>query len=228
MINALRELRAIAENMGDTIQNPTRLKGTWWCLTFKRPHVSWFTDTQFLSHTSTTWRGSPWPSHNRSEERVQFVAQRLPDFRVLQFIFLLQDLLKVTSTLSLIFQTDGNTYPDTQDALDTECIMLNELSQGPGENYQQLLDTVDNNSYRGIELTHYGQMLQDYRNMPEIYKTVRNYVNAKLDYHADITMPMLKAAKLLDTRDWAATRGQLPGYGNDQLHVLVDQFWLLD
>ena len=151
MIYALRELRAIAENMGDTIQKPTRLRVPGGVLTFKRPHVSWFPDTQFL--------GSPWPSHSRSEGRVWFVAQKLQDFRVMHFIFLLQDILKVTSTLILIFQIDGNTYPDTQDALDTEWIMLNELSPGHGDNYQQLFDTVDNNSYRGIELTHYGQML---------------------------------------------------------------------
>ena len=62
--------------------------------------------------------------------------------------------------------------------------------------------------------------------MAAICETVRE--TAKLDSRADITMPMLKAAIVLDTRDWPTTREQLPGYGNDQLHVLVDHFrpWL--
>ena len=201
------------------------LQGTRWCPHFEKATRSLIAGYSVLvTHFQHVAEAAPGQATAEVKGRAQFVAQKLQDFRVLRLIFLMQDILKVTSTLSLRFQTDGNTCLDTQDALDTACIRLTELSQGPGENYQQFLYAVDNNSYQGVELTHCDQMQQNYQHMAAICETVRDYVSAKLDSRADITMPMLKTARVPDTRDWPATREQLPGYGNDQLHVLVDHF----
>ena len=73
---------------------------------------------------------------------AEFVSQKLRDYKVLRMIFFMQDILKITSILSLLFQKENSTCSDAVNAIETACFQLIELRQGPGQNLQEFMMAI--------------------------------------------------------------------------------------
>ena len=81
--------------------------------------------------------------------RATFVVRKLKNFKLLSFLFFMQDLLDIIAALSLEFQKHGNTSVDFLDALETAYLKLIELSLTPGEHYSEFIAACRDGSYKG-------------------------------------------------------------------------------
>jgi hypothetical protein len=114
---ALRELKTIANNMEEKIMKPTRLQGTRWL-----PHVCKASTALvgsyavIVTHFQHVGEAGPRDATAEVRGRARYVSQKLTDFKVLRFLFFMQDILEVVATLSLSFQKDGLTCVDFLDA----------------------------------------------------------------------------------------------------------------
>jgi len=69
--------------------------------------------------------------------RSSFLANKMKDYRVLQFLFFMDDLLKVIINSSLNFQNDWSTCLDFLDAPQTATLELVQLRQQPDKTIWQ-------------------------------------------------------------------------------------------
>lgn len=222
---ALRELRNIAESLEEKVLKPTNLKGTRWV-----PHISKAMKylvkdyTVLLAHFEHVSQSKATPE---VVGRGTFISNKLKDYRLLQFLFFMDDLLEIISDLSLHFQKDGTTCIDFLDTLETAVLNLLQLRQQPGAKLQGFLDsiTVQNNKglYKNTELKYYSPQF-DYTTLQSVIDIVVDRISGRLENPNDPTKSILQAAQIFDTKDWPNDRQQLAVYGTQQLQQLSDHF----
>ena len=80
--------------------------------------------------------------------RATLLAQKMKNYKVLTFMFFMDDLLKIVSNLSLQFQKKGATCLDFRYSLQAAILDLIQLRQAPGSKLQELLDNIDHRDNR--------------------------------------------------------------------------------
>ena len=154
---ALRELRTIAESLEEKSIKHTNLSGTRWV-----PHISAAIKCLLknyiviLSHFEHVSQSKATPE---VVGRATFLTQKMKNYKVLTFMFFMDDLLKIVSNLSLQFQKDGATCLDFLDSLQAAILDLIQLHQAPGSKLQELLDNIDHRDnkvyYKNTEVKSY-------------------------------------------------------------------------
>lgn len=133
---ALRELRAIAEAMDEKILKPTRLQGTRWMPHLHQSIKCMLTSYDvILAHFEHVSQAAPGKATAEVKGRTHFVSHKMRGFRVLRYMFFMQDLLEI-STLSLKMQANAATCVDFMDALEAANLEFVQLRQGPGPQLQ--------------------------------------------------------------------------------------------
>lgn len=176
---ALRELRAIAEAMDEKILKPTRLQGTRWMPHLHQSIKCMLTSYDvILAHFEHVSQAAPGKATAEVKGRAHFVSHKMRDFRVLRYMFFMQDLLEIISTLSRKMQTNAATCVDFMDALEAANLELVQLRQGPGAQLQSFLNDLTINgqecSYRTTTLQYmYYDANKDYTDMQSVVDTVQ-------------------------------------------------------
>ncbi len=223
---ALRELKAVAEVMEEKIIKPTRLQGTRWM-----PHVQKASKAliqgfrPIVAHFQHVSQARPGEATAEVRGRATFISNKLKDFRVLKFLFFIQDLLDVVARLSLRFQENGLTCVDFLQALEAANLELIDLGQNPGQQFATFITTVErgNGVYQGFELTHYNA--NHAYNFVHLCELVIQCLENRLDNpQRDVAHGIINAGRVFDTREWPATREELAIYGNDQVDMLAEHF----
>lgn len=141
--------------------------------------------------------------------RAHFVSHKMRDFRVLRYMFFMQDLLEIISTLSLKMQANAATCVDFMDALFVQ------LRQGPGPQLQSFLNDLTINgqecSYRTTTLLYYDAN-KDYTDMESVVDTVQERINGRLENPNDPTRGILQASRIFDLKEWPQNRQELAGF----------------
>ena len=224
---ALRELRAVADALDEKFLKPTRLSGTRWI-----PHMSRAANILgdkyniIYTHFDHVSQAGPGQATAEVRGRATFLAKKLRDWKVLRFLFHLQDVLSVVSTLSETLQKIKLTCVDFLDALERANLELLLLANEPGEKLQgffaELVEDMGRYDFRGTELRNRRDL--DYTDLKEIVQTVIQKVNGRLENAGDPTRPILSAARIFDTKVWPDTREDLALFGNDELLTLSGHF----
>lgn len=89
-----------------------------------------------LAHFEHVSRAAPGKATAEVKGRAHFVSHKMRDFRVLRYMFFMQDLLEIISTLSLKMQANAATCVDFMDALEAANLEFVQLRQGPGPQLQ--------------------------------------------------------------------------------------------
>ena len=226
---ALRELRAIAESLDETVLKPTRLGGTRWT-----PHLNQALKklvksyNVILAHFEHVSEGGPGAATAEVKGRAKFLTTKLRDWRVLRFIFFMQDMLDVISRLSLDFQKADATCVDFLDSLERANLELVMLQQQPGESLQTFIDElqIDANNqckYRENILSHYNPD-QGFQDLQRVVDSVMNRINGRLENQNDPSKRIFQAARIFDLKIWPQTRNGLAAFGNAEIRVLADHF----
>jgi hypothetical protein len=225
---ALRELRSIAEAMDAKILKPTRLQGTRWM-----PHLHQSIKCMLrsfdviLAHFEHVSQAGPGKATAEVKGRAHFVSHKIRDYRVLRYMFFMQDLLAIISTLSLRLQVNASTSVDFLDALETANLELVQLRQGPGPQLQSFLDELvlngQNCKFRTTTLQYHNPN-RDYSDMQTVVDTVQGHINGRLENPNDSTRRILQATRIFDLKEWPHNRQDLAGFGNADLQLLVNHF----
>ena len=224
---AIRELKTIAESLDEKCFKPTNLQGTRWI-----PHISTALKcllknyVVILSHFEHVSQSKATPE---VVGRAKYLANKLRDYKLLQFMFFMDDLLHIVSDLSLKFQKEGATCLDFLDSLQTAVLELIQLRQTPGPKLEELFASVDFRDnkilYKNNELTSYVPFMPfNYTNFQGIIDVVIDKISGRLENPQDPTKSILQAAQVFDTNNWPSDRQQLAAYGTHQLDLLVTHF----
>lgn len=89
-----------------------------------------------LAHFEHVSQAAPGKAMAEVKGRTHFVSHKMRDFRVLRYMFFMQDLLEIISTLSLKMQANAATCVDFMDALEAANLEFVQLRQGPGPQLQ--------------------------------------------------------------------------------------------
>jgi len=227
---ALRELKAVAEAMEEKFVKPTRLQGTRWLPHISKALTGLLSGYQvILTHFAHVSQAGPGQATAPEVKgRAKFIHDKLTDFRVLRFIFFMQDLLAIVSTLSLRFQADGATCVDYLDALEASNLQLVQLRQNPGENLQSFYDSIVQNGeqfeYQTTRLKYYNADAT-YNDFQTVIDRVMDKLNNRFENATDAAKPMIQAGRVFDTKDWPHhDRDELALYGNNQITQIADHF----
>ena len=118
------------------------------------------------------------------------------NYRVLQFMFFMDDLLKIITNLCLNFHQNGSTSIDFLDATQMAFLELIQLRQKPSKTLQEVLDTIVKNNdkpyYKDTELEFFHEF--DNTNFQSIIDTVFDKINGRLENPNNPFKSVLRAA----------------------------------
>lgn len=157
-----------------------------------------------LAHFEHVSQAAPGKATAEVKGRAHFVYHKMRDFRVLRYMFFMQDLLEIISTLSRKMQTNAATCVDFMDALEAANLELVQLRQGPGPQLQSFLNDLTFNgqecSYRTTTLQYYDAN-KDYTDMQSVVDTVQERINGRLENPNDPTRGILQASRIFDLKE---------------------------
>ncbi|KAK2564106.1 Zinc finger protein 862 [Acropora cervicornis] len=142
---ALRELRELAEVMGEKIQKPGNLKGTRWVPHLHRALKVFLKNyTVIHSHFQNTVAAAT--SSADMQGRARKIIKEQEKFNTVLFACFILDVLECLSKLSMLFQKDNVTLTLAKDGLEHTTLKLTALLARPGPYLQQFLqNTGDKN-----------------------------------------------------------------------------------
>ncbi|XP_070559090.1 zinc finger protein 862-like isoform X2 [Ptychodera flava] len=226
---ALRELHEIAELMEEKIIKPTRLQGTRWVPHVQKASQSLIRSYQvFITHFEHISQGGPGSASAEVKGRATFIAKKLKDFRVLRFLFFLQDVLDIISRLSLQLQRSDSTCIDFLDSFESAALSLTELSSTPGQRYAGFIEEVraGNGKFKDVTLAHYDGDL-GYEFAKDICDDVIQRLCHRLENNRDKSTEIIQAGRIFDLKDWPRDRLDLANYGHDQIRLLSGHFRII-
>ena len=199
---ALRELKMIAEQLDEKVIKSTRLSETRWiphiykaCKTFLASF------TVIVAHFEHVSQAPPGQATAEVRGRTTWLDQKFRDWRILRFMFFMQDLFGVVGRLSLRFQDAKTTCVDFLDALETANLELKALQQEPGVQLAAFYDAVewegDQAKYKDLPLHHAEQNIAN-DDLSAVIDLVREKVNARLEAPGDPTKN-IKLGQVFDT-----------------------------
>lgn len=140
-----RELKEVASILEEKNVRPTRIGGTRWL-----PHSAKATEALvngyrvLVTHFEEVKGAGQAASSKNVYERAVYLSEQLKDYNVLCIVLHIQYVLNITSILSLNFQKQNGSCMDAIIAMETACLKLTELKQGPGSKLQEFLkDSYD-------------------------------------------------------------------------------------
>lgn len=218
---AWRELRSVAETLEEEVLKPVNIGGTRWL-----PHLH-------RALTSVTRSYGPLVAHfehvvetkSSSAEmvgRARHISRHLKDFKSLQFVFLLLDILEELSRLSLKFQEDSTTLSEANQALEKMYLAMTAMTFEPGPKLATFLEEAKNGIYRGVELSHHQDGNSFDARRKDILDSLQQYLKQRFDTMD--TTDVLAAASVFDSRDWPTDKKELSLYGTEQISLLCKRF----
>ena len=225
---ALRELKMIAEQLDEKVIKPTRLSGTRWIPhIYKACKTILASFTVIVAHFEHVSQAPPGQATAEVRGRATWLVQKFRDWRILRFMFFMQDLLEVVGRLSLRFQDAKATCVDFLDALETANLELIALQQEPGVQLAAFYDAVqwegDQAKYKDLPLHHAEQNIAN-DDLSAVIDLVLQKVNGRLEAPGDPTKNIIKLGQVFDTRLWPRTRNELALYGNEDVRQISEHF----
>lgn len=212
--------------MEEWIIKPTQLHGMHWL-----PHIPKASSTLVSGYTVIVihfqYVGEAGPKDVTVEVkgRACFLSQKLTDFDVLCFLFFLQDVLKIVSSLSLAFPKDGMTCVDYMESYESVMMELTDLAQQPGDNLCGFLDEVAADpagEYHGFLLSHYNPNLE-YGDLGVVIANIHKKLLSRFEPNQN-SKRVLTAGRVFETKEWPLNREGLAPFGNDDVMFLTNHF----
>lgn len=218
---ALRELRELAEVMGEKIQKPGNLKGTRWVPHLHRALKVFLKDYTIIhSHFQNTVAAAT--SSADMQGRARKIIKEQEKFNTVLFACFILDVLECLSKLSMLFQKDNVTLTLAKDGLEHTTLKLTAMLARPGPYLQ---NTGDKNIFQEIELKRGDQDLIQFntKTKPRIINCIISYLENRFQ-SIQVTDSTLHALLVFDTSLWPDDRAELATYGGDKIHHLVQHF----
>ena len=156
---ALRELKELADIMGERIQKPGNLKGTRWVPHLHHALKVFLKDyTVIHAHFQNTVTAAT--SSLDMQGRARKILKEQEKFKSVLFANFMLDVLECLSKLSKLFQKDDVTLTLAKDGLECTRLQLTAMRTRPGTCLQAFLQNIgDGSIYQGVSLNRSDQDL---------------------------------------------------------------------
>ncbi|KAM3850348.1 zinc finger protein 862-like [Diretmus argenteus] len=226
---ALREVTNIAMALETKVLKPNRVDGTRWSPHMQRALEVLATSYEvLLAHFEHVAEARPGETTADIRGRAVFLRNRLKDYTIVRFPHFLRDLLDVIGNLSLVFQKDSLTVNGMLDALETAHLQLTALKQSPGSKLAEFTAALQRDpsgckaTYREVELKNV--QMDDSNTYIDVIETVMQHMNNRFDSEADVSTPILRAARVFDIKEGPQEKAQLATYGDCDIKRLWRHF----
>ncbi|XP_070563662.1 zinc finger protein 862-like [Ptychodera flava] len=225
--NSPRNYAALRESgnaTGVTVLKPGNVLGTRWIEHHKRALEAldrdWLPMTMHMQDIVT-----PGSDHtNDSKSKARGFLQKLTQFKFMERVFVLLDIYRVLSRLSLLFQRNDTSIESVKYGLSQAVDNLQLLAREPGQSERHFHESTVDGIFRGdIQLTDDHGRNADETSKADLISACIRQINDRFRSFDDD--PILSAMRVFDPSNWP--RDDLQNYGREQITILTRHFLVL-
>ena len=231
---ALGEMKRVAEALNLSCLKPVRSSGTRWT-----PHMHQALQiliksfAAIMAHMETVasveYKATP-----EVKGRAKNIVNHLTQFKTLQFIHFLLDVLEIISVLSLNFQKNAVSLAEVLSSISTADLKLTELKYSAGSYLQEFHSKLKQDgptgifTYEGIDIKSVVQddvlQIENFNlTQHEFIDKIIEAISKRIENIRDV--PILEAsAKISDPNEWPQGKSELASFGKREIKEVLNYF----